>query len=94
MEPNAEIQAHFTASANALTQFYRECQSSMDRAYESGRQEAYRDVLEWLLSSTPADQRYVHVGALLEYMHRTLPGFKMTGVALPESRKRTRDDFA
>lgn len=94
MEPNAEIQAHFTASANALTQFYRECQATMERAYESGKQEAYRDVLEWILSSAPPDQKYVQVSQLLEYMHRTLPGFKMNGVALPESRKRTRDDFA
>jgi len=93
MEANAGIQAHFTASANALTQFYRECQATLDRSYETGKQEAYRDVLEWI-NSVPHEQKYVHVSQLLEYMHRTLPGFKMTGVALPESRKRTRDDFA
>ena len=93
MDSNSQIQATFTTSANALTLLYRECQSTLDKSYNAGRQEAYRDVLEWVLSTTPTDQKFMHVSQLFEHMHQKLPGFKMSGIPLPESKKRTRDDF-
>jgi len=85
MDPEDSLQGSFAHAEGELVQLHKATRTLADSAKAQGRNDAYQEILQWMMQRTHGDLRFVPVSDLATRIQTLLPS---TSRVLPSEESR------
>ena len=73
MDPDDALRSSYEHAESCISQMYKATRAFTQETRNQGMNDAYQEIIQWMLARSHGDLRFVPVAELVEHLQRQLP---------------------